>query len=72
MKDIASRIILSYTTLRDGDQTYGIVFSNYEKLEIAKLLDEIGILDIEVGFPVQLGYERVYLEELVRLKSKTG
>jgi isopropylmalate/homocitrate/citramalate synthase len=39
------------TTLRDGEQTVGVVLDPEEKLEIAKLLDELGIERIEAGFP---------------------
>jgi isopropylmalate/homocitrate/citramalate synthase len=39
------------TTLRDGEQTVGVVLSPEEKLELARGLDELGIERIEAGFP---------------------
>jgi isopropylmalate/homocitrate/citramalate synthase len=39
------------TTLRDGEQTVGVVLSPREKLEIARALDALGIDRIEAGFP---------------------
>lgn len=39
------------TTLRDGEQTVGVVFSPQQKLEIARKLDELGVSRIEAGFP---------------------
>ncbi len=39
------------TTLRNGEQTAGVVFSKHEKIRIAKMLDEIGIPEIEIGTP---------------------
>jgi isopropylmalate/homocitrate/citramalate synthase len=39
------------TTLRDGEQTVGVVLDAEQKLEIARLLDELGIDRIEAGFP---------------------
>jgi isopropylmalate/homocitrate/citramalate synthase len=39
------------TTLRDGEQTVGVVLDPDQKLEIARLLDELGIDRIEAGFP---------------------
>ncbi len=39
------------TTLRDGEQTVGVVLDPRQKLEIARKLDELGISRIEAGFP---------------------
>ncbi len=39
------------TTLRDGEQTVGVVLSPQQKLEIAHQLDELGVSRIEAGFP---------------------
>ena len=43
------------TTLRDGEQTVGVVLDPEQKLEIARLLDELGIDRIEAGLPARLG-----------------
>ena len=39
------------TTLRDGEQTVGVVLNPEQKLEIARALDGLGIERIEAGFP---------------------
>ena len=39
------------TTLRDGEQTVGVVLSPQQKLNIARKLDELGVSRIEAGFP---------------------
>lgn len=46
-----NEIKINDTTLRDGEQTPGVVFNMDEKLRIAKLLDEIGVQQIEAGTP---------------------
>jgi isopropylmalate/homocitrate/citramalate synthase len=48
---VGGRVGLYDTTLRDGEQTVGVVLDPEQKLEIAKLLDELGIDRIEAGFP---------------------
>jgi isopropylmalate/homocitrate/citramalate synthase len=56
------------TTLRDGEQTVGVVLDPEQKLEIAGLLDELGVDRIEAGFP------RVSQDDwdAVRLISEAG
>jgi len=39
-------------TLRDGEQTPGVVLKRAEKVEIAKRLDQVGVQRIEAGMPV--------------------
>ena len=48
---IAHEIIIHDTTLREGEQAPGVVFSTDDKLKIAEGLDEIGIQQLEAGFP---------------------
>jgi isopropylmalate/homocitrate/citramalate synthase len=48
---IDAEVGLYDTTLRDGEQTVGVVLDPVEKLEIAQLLDELGVGRIEAGFP---------------------
>lgn len=45
------KIIVYDSTLRDGEQTPGISFSKSQKIAIARKLDEIGVSQIEAGFP---------------------
>ena len=52
-KEFAQRRAVKFydTTLRDGEQSVGVVFTPSQKLEIARALDELGVGRIEAGFP---------------------
>jgi isopropylmalate/homocitrate/citramalate synthase len=47
-----SKISIHDVTLRDGEQTPGVVLRKEEKVQIAKVLDEVGLHRIEAGMPV--------------------
>ena len=46
------RVVIFDTTLRDGEQSPGATMTHDEKIEIAALLDEMGVDIIEAGFPI--------------------
>jgi len=53
MNDISrDRVVIFDTTLRDGEQSPGASMTLDEKLEVAQLLDEMGVDIIEAGFPI--------------------
>ncbi len=61
------KIRIDDTTLRDGEQTAGVVFANEEKVRIARLLDEVGVHQIEVGIPAMLGDEKKTIKHIAGL-----
>lgn len=60
-------IIIDDTTLRDGEQTAGVVFSVREKVAIARMLDAIGVGEIECGIPAMGEEECAGIRTLVDL-----
>ena len=52
MTNDKNHVLIFDTTLRDGEQSPGATMSHAEKLEIASLLDEMGVDIIEAGFPI--------------------
>jgi isopropylmalate/homocitrate/citramalate synthase len=48
---IGGSVGLYDTTLRDGEQSVGVVLDPEQKLELARAIDELGIERIEAGFP---------------------
>ena len=51
-------------TLRDGEQTPGVVFTKEQKLAIASELDSMGVEVIEAGFPVVSANEKEIVKEI--------
>jgi 2-isopropylmalate synthase len=46
------RVLIFDTTLRDGEQCPGATMTFEEKLQVAELLDDMGVDIIEAGFPI--------------------
>ena len=65
-------IHINDTTLRDGEQAAGIVFSAAEKIAIASMMDSMGIPVLEVGIPAMGGSEAQAITTIVQkgLKAK--
>jgi len=65
LMELPGDIIIHDTTLREGEQAAGVVYRPEDKLYIAKLLDEVGIQQIEAGFPAASRGEREALKMIV-------
>ena len=66
-----NRVVIFDTTLRDGEQSPGATMTHEEKLEIAELLDEMGVDIIEAGFPIASEGDFKAVSEIAR-RSKNS
>lgn len=58
------------TTLRDGEQTAGVVFANHEKVTIAQMLSDLGVNQLEVGIPAMGGAEKEAITTICKKNLK--
>jgi len=65
------RVVIFDTTLRDGEQSPGATMTHEEKLEIAELLDDMGVDIIEAGFPIASEGDFKAVSEIAE-RSKTA
>lgn len=71
-REEGARVNIVDTTLRDGEQTAGVVFTNDEKIQIARYLGQIGVDQIEAGIPVMGGFEKDCIKDIVALGLKSS
>ncbi len=60
------RVVIFDTTLRDGEQCPGATMTHEEKIEVAELLDTMGVDIIEAGFPIASEGDFAAVQEIAR------
>ena len=70
--ELPAKVSIHDATLRDGEQTPGVVFSIAEKIAIAEKLDEVGVERIEAGMPAvsEQDFEAIKQISKMGLKAK--
>jgi 2-isopropylmalate synthase len=65
------RVVIFDTTLRDGEQSPGASMTTEEKLQVAELLDEMGVDIIEAGFPIASQGDFEAVQEIARRTERS-
>ena len=65
--DLPEKVEIHDATLRDGEQTPGVVFRKEDKVRIAQMLDEVGVERIEAGMPAVSEEDFSAIKEITRL-----
>src|SRR5262249_5423438 len=65
-KSEKDRVLIFDTTLRDGEQCPGATMTHEEKLEVAELLDQMGVDIIEAGFPIASDGDFLAVQEIAK------
>jgi methanogen homocitrate synthase len=68
--DLPEKVEIHDATLRDGEQTPGVVFRKEDKVRIAQMLDEVGVERIEAGMPAVSDEDFQAIKEISKLGLK--
>ncbi|AEE14131.1 (R)-citramalate synthase [Thermodesulfobium narugense DSM 14796] len=68
---ILNNIKIVDSTLRDGEQTAGVIFNKQDKVKIAKELSDLGVYQIEAGIPAMMGEEFEAVSAIAKLGLKS-
>ena len=65
------RVIIFDTTMRDGEQAPGASMSHEEKMELAKILEDMGVDVIEAGFPITSNGDFHAVHEIAKIVKRS-
>ena len=68
--NLPKKVEIHDATLRDGEQTPGVVFRKEDKVQIAQSLDEVGVDRIEAGMPAVSDEDFEAIKEISKLRLK--
>ncbi len=68
--ELPKKVQIHDATLRDGEQTPGVVFRKDDKIRIAQMLDEVGVDRIEAGMPAVSDEDFEAIKEISKLRLK--
>lgn len=69
-KKDSDRVVIFDTTLRDGEQSPGASMTLEEKLQVAEVLDQMGVDIIEAGFPIASNGDFESVSEVAKIAKK--
>ena len=69
---MSDRIFIFDTTLRDGEQSPGASMTLEEKIQVAEVLDEMGVDVIEAGFPIASNGDFEAVSEIAKIVKKAA
>lgn len=69
--ELPPKVEIHDATLRDGEQTPGVVFSIDDKIRIATMMDEVGVDRIEAGMPAVSPQDAEAITEISKLGLKS-
>ena len=69
--ELPDKVVIHDATLRDGEQTPGVVFTVADKIAIAEKMDEIGVDRIEAGMPAVSEPDQKAIKEIAKLGLKS-
>ncbi|MBL8586438.1 MAG: 2-isopropylmalate synthase, partial [Bradyrhizobiaceae bacterium] len=64
------RVVIFDTTLRDGEQSPGATMTHEEKLQVAEVLDDLGVDIIEAGFPIASEGDFLAVNEIAKRSKR--
>ncbi len=65
-----NKVFIFDTTLRDGEQVPGCQLNTVEKIEVAQMLDQMGVDIIEAGFPISSPGDLQSVQEITKVVTR--